>query len=52
MADFVCPGVLSPSLSVFNHVYGAPISAARDRGATQEQRLTGEERQRCAGAAP
>ena len=48
MADFVCPGVLSPSLSVFNRVYGAPIKAASDRGATQEQRSTGDERQRCA----
>ena len=48
MADFVCPGILSPSLAVFNRVYGAPITAARDRGATAEQRRIGEERQKCA----
>ena len=47
MADFVCPGILSPSLAVFNRVYGAPITAASDRDATAEQKRIGEERQRC-----
>jgi DNA repair and recombination protein RAD54B len=46
LASFVCPGLLSPSLSVFNRVYGAPITAARDRDATPEQRRIGDDRQR------
>ena len=48
MADFVCPGILSPSLAVFNRVYGTPITAARDREATAEQCRIGEERQKWA----
>ena len=46
LADFVCPGLLSPSLAVFNRVYGAPIAAAQDRNASEEQRRFGEDRQR------
>ena len=46
LADFVCPGLLSPSLAVFNRVYGAPIATAQDRDATPEQRRIGEDRQR------
>ncbi len=46
LADFVCPGLLSPSLAVFNRVYGAPIAAAQDRNASEEQRRIGEDRQR------
>lgn len=43
MCDFVCPDVLG-SLSVFDRVFGAPISKSRDRNATAEEKALGEMR--------
>lgn len=38
---------LAPSLSAFKRVYGDVIARSRDRGASDDERLLGQERSQC-----